>query len=131
MNTRLCTALCAISLLCAGCAGAPASSQTSDASTSNAAVSINDAASSKGSQTDEWSVMEAEIVELDGNYCIIEPVEGSWELSSSDKISIPADEIEGSRDPQIGDKVIVKYDGCILESYPAQLGNTQSISLVE
>lgn len=127
MNTRLYTAICAISLLCAGCAATPDSSQTS----SNAAVSINDAASSQDSQTSEWAVLEAEIVELDGSYCIIQPVEGSWDLASSYKISISAEEIEGSRDPQIGDKVIVKYDGTILESYPAQLGHTQSITLVE
>ena len=58
----------------------------------------------------------------------MEPVEGSLELTSADKFSIPNVE---KLSLQIGDTVKIVYNGDILESYPAQLGDLYKITLLE
>ena len=59
---------------------------------------------------------------------LVEPVDDSLELDSSDKFSVPNTEKLAL---QTGDIVEIVYNGEILESYPAQLGEVYKITLQE
>ena len=73
----------------------------------------------------------AAIVEADEHSLLVEPVEGSAELSSSDRISIPIEYMPKSPTPKVGDIISIQYNGEIMESYPAQLGEIYDIRFIE
>ena len=73
----------------------------------------------------------AAIIEADEHSLLVEPVEGSAELSSSDRISIPIEYMPKSPTPKVGDIISIQYNGEIMESYPAQLGEIYGIQLME
>ena len=65
----------------------------------------------------------ATIVEESNSLIVVRPFDGSRELNSSDKIALSkscADESIQSL-LKVGNTIIIKYDGIILESYPAQI----------
>lgn len=70
----------------------------------------------------------ATIVEIGDNTILVQPAEGSTELSSSDCFSIPIKYMPASHPPKTGDVIQIQYNGEILESYPAQLGQIYDIS---
>jgi beta-lactamase regulating signal transducer with metallopeptidase domain len=75
-------------------------------------------------------VFQAEILEIyDGNY-LVKPVEGSWELSSADRIEVPIRNAHPSQEPEIGDVIEIEYSGEILETYPARIADVYSIKVV-
>ena len=61
----------------------------------------------------------------------MEPLEGSVELNSADRITIPMANMEPSPEPEVGDVLEIEYDGSIAESYPAQIANVYGIRVVE
>ncbi len=72
----------------------------------------------------------ATVLGKDENSLMVEPEEGSSELSSADKISVSLGDAvlvnsEGEEitieDIEVGDKIQIFYDGAIAESYPAQI----------
>lgn len=70
----------------------------------------------------------ATICEIENNIILVEPMEGTLELDSADRIQIiNQDNLEF----QIGDVIEIEYNGEIMESYPAQLGEVYHIGLVE
>lgn len=69
--------------------------------------------------------MEATIISVEADGYIVEPVEGSDELASSNRIVVYTD-----KEFTVGDKVSILHDGTIMESDPAQI-NMESIELVE
>lgn len=71
---------------------------------------------------------QATVIEVTDNSIIVKPADDSLELNSADKFSIPNKE---ELPLQIGDTVEIVYDGSILESYPAQLGEVYKITLLE
>ena len=74
---------------------------------------------------------EAEILEIhDGNY-LVKPVEGSWELSSADRIEVPIRNAHPSPEPEIGNVIEIEYSGEILETYPARITEVFSIRVVK
>ena len=74
---------------------------------------------------------QATILEIhDGDY-LIEPVEGSIELNSADRITVSIENMNPLPEPKVGDVLEIEYDGSIAESYPAQITNVYSISVVE
>ena len=76
-------------------------------------------------------VFQAEILEIhDGNY-LVKPVEGSWELSSADRIEVPIRNVHPSPEPEIGDVIEIEYAGEILETYPAQIADVYGIKVIE
>lgn len=81
------------------------------------------------SEPDGTVTFRATVLEVSDGYLLVEPVEGSLELSSSDRISLM--NMPTSPKPQVGDVVEIQYDGAIMESYPAQLGQVYSIRVVE
>ena len=64
-------------------------------------------------------------------YYLVEPVAGSTELNSADQITVPMTNMNPSPEPEVGDVLEIEYDGSIEESYPAQITNVHSISVVE
>ena len=91
----------------------------------NVAVRISD------ENTPDRMRFEAEILEIhDGNY-LVKPVEGSWELSSADRIEVPIRNAHPSPEPEIGNVIEIEYSGEILETYPARITEAFSIRVVK
>jgi len=67
----------------------------------------------------------ATVLENYGNSILVNPLEGSPELNSSDKIvvRVPVDNaaLKDLSEFTVGSKVKITYDGMIMESYPAQI----------
>ena len=79
----------------------------------------------------EKATFQATIVEIHDGYYLVEPVAGSTELNSADQITVPMTNMNPSPEPEVGDVLEIEYDGSIAESYPAQITNVYSISVVE
>ena len=85
----------------------------------------------EGFSNEAHQVFQAEILEIhDGNY-LVKPVEGSWELSSADRIEVPIRNAHPSPEPEIGDVIEIEYSGEILETYPARITEVFSIRVVK
>ena len=80
---------------------------------------------------DETVTFQATILEINEGYYLVEPVEGSTELNSADRITVPVTNMNPSPEPEAGDVLEIEYDGSIAESDPAQITNVYSISVVE
>lgn len=74
---------------------------------------------------------QAKVLEVHDGYLLVEPVEGSWERNSADRIQIPVINIAPYPEPQIGDIIEIKYDGELLETYPVQLNEVYSIRVLQ
>ena len=81
--------------------------------------------------TEGSSVFKAEIIEIHDNYYLVEPVEGSSELNSADRIEVPMKNVHPSPEPKIRDVIEIEYSGEILETYPARIAEVYSIKVVE
>lgn len=79
----------------------------------------------------EKATFQATILEIHDGYYLVEPVDGSTELNSADQISIPITNMDSSQEPEEGDVLEIVYDGAISESYPGQITNVYSVSIVE
>lgn len=77
----------------------------------------------------DTAAFQAVILEIYDNYYLVEPVEGSAERSSADRITVPMTSMNLST--EVGDILEIVYDGAIAESYPAQIPNVYSIRVVE
>ncbi len=82
----------------------------------------------------------AEVLEVHENYILVEPVQGSRELASADKIAIAVGEntrltSDGDTialsDITVGSKIEIHYDGAIAESYPAQINSVSQIIILK
>ena len=74
---------------------------------------------------------QATILEINNETMLVSPLEGSQELKSSDKFSIPMKNMEASAKPEVGDVIEIVFDGLIQELYPATLHEIYSIRVVE
>ncbi len=81
-------------------------------------------------QEEEGISFVATVLEINQSSLLVEPAEGSAELSSADRIVAYVDEaiIMDSQGSEVdistvkeGSQVIIYYDGMIAESYPAQI----------
>ena len=79
----------------------------------------------------EKATFQATILEIHDGYYLVEPVAGSTELNSADRITVPMTNMNPSPEPEVGDVLEIEYDGSIAESYPVQITNVYSISVVE
>jgi len=84
-----------------------------------------------GCDSKDNPTFQATILEIHDGYYLVKPVEGSTELNSADQITVPMTNMHPSPEPEIGDIIEIEYDGTIAESYPAQITNVYSISVVE
>lgn len=71
---------------------------------------------------------QASVIEKNKDSIIVKPVDGSLELDSADKFYLSNEE---NLELQIGDLVEISYNGEIMESYPAQLGEVYKITVIE
>ena len=78
-----------------------------------------------GSKT---AAFQATVLEVSEQSILIEPDEGFMERDVSDQIRIT--NIEGL-ELHVGDTIEIQYNGEIMETYPAQLGEVYSITLLE
>lgn len=76
------------------------------------------------------SICRVTITEIDGNTLTVKPVDGSWELSSSDKFFLSAEQLDDSAQPQVGMTLEITYDGSILETYPASFSGIQKAIII-
>ncbi len=76
------------------------------------------------------TVFEATIIEIHDNSYLVEPVEGSLELKSADRITVSMEKLDSSVEPEVGDIIEITYNGDIMETYPARLGEIYSIKIV-
>lgn len=74
------------------------------------------------------TTFQATVIEVTDSSILVKPVDDSPELDSSDQFSVPNTEKLAL---QTGDTVEITYNGEILESYPAQLGEVHEITLLE
>ena len=77
------------------------------------------------------SICRATIMEINGNTLTVTPVEGSWELSSSDKFFLSAQHLDESVTPTVGMTLEITYDGSILETYPASFSGIETVSVID
>ena len=78
-------------------------------------------------KTDDLHEFYATILEIHDDYFLVEPGEGTEELKFANKFTVPTQNAYSTVEWQVGDLVMIKYDGVILESYPAQLGQVDKI----
>lgn len=71
---------------------------------------------------------QATVMETNNDTILVKPVDGSSELNSADKFSIWNEE---NIELQAGDLIEIAYNGDIMESYPAQLGEVYEITVIE
>ena len=77
------------------------------------------------------SVFQAVILEIFDNHYLVEPVEGSPELRSSDRIEVKIEHLDPSLEPEVGDIIEIVHSGEIMESDPARLQDVYSIRVVK
>lgn len=87
---------------------------------------------------EEGTTFEAVVLEIrDGSYYLVEPVAGSLELSSADRIVVytgdlsSADAWPSEGEVEVGDVIEITYSGEIMETDPAQLGEVYGVKVIE
>ena len=105
----------------------PSGNQPSDG---ESVINPTDTSSQPSGTAEDPYTMVAVITEIQNGTLLVRPVDGSWELSSSDSFSIPIQHMPASPEPRVGDMLQIKYNGYILETYPASLGEIYSIEVV-
>lgn len=71
---------------------------------------------------------QATVMEANNDTILVKPIDGSLELNSADQFSISNEE---NLELQAGDLIEITYNGSIMESYPAQLGEVYEITVIE
>lgn len=69
----------------------------------------------------------AKVLEIGEQYLLVEPTSDSNEAKCSDKIKISLDAVNCPENLEVGDFVMIAYDGMIQELYPAIIPNVHSI----
>ena len=83
-----------------------------------------------GCRKQEQFIMRGTVLEIENGAMLVEPVEGSPELNSSDRFIVALEHMEPSPEPQVGCEVEITYDGSTMETYPAGLGNISHIKVI-
>lgn len=75
---------------------------------------------------------QAKVLDVSENSLMVEPLPDTNEIRSADKITVSLKNKTTSwPSPSVGDIISIVYDGSIMESYPAQLGNVYQIKIIE
>lgn len=75
------------------------------------------------------AVFQAKILDIGEGSYLVEPVEESPELKSSDQITVPITHLDSSLEPEVGDVIEIFYNGEIMETYPARLAEIYHIRI--
>lgn len=79
---------------------------------------------------DQANVFYPVVEEIGGGYMTVIPNEDTPERELADRITVPLQHINSAKEPVVGDVVEISYNGIILESYPAQLGEVYRIQVM-
>ncbi len=72
----------------------------------------------------------ATILEVHDTYLLVAPEGGAAAANSADKIEVSLKDRESWPIPQVGDSVLIVYDGYIQETYPARITNVFRVELL-
>ena len=86
--------------------------------------------STKDEVIEKQSEFEATVLEVTDHYLLVEPIEGSIELNSSDEIKVGLQDKTSWPIPQVGEMVRVVYDGLIQETDPARIPNPYRVEII-
>ena len=86
--------------------------------------------STKDEVIEKQSEFEATVLEVTDHYLLVEPIEGSIELNSSDEIKVGIQDKTSWPIPQVGEMVRVVYDGLIQETDPARISNPYRVEII-
>ena len=81
-------------------------------------------------RSEEASILNAQILEINTGCFIVEPVTGSCELICADKIEVPMKSMDPALEPQIGDVIEITYNGEIQDTYPARINEVFGIRVI-
>ncbi len=70
------------------------------------------------------------VEEIGDGFMTVLPNDETIERASADRITVPLQHLHSAKEPMLGDVVEISYNGVILESYPAQLGEVYSIRVM-
>ena len=84
----------------------------------------------EGEDVTPTNILQAKLLEIHDGYFVVEPMEGSWELSSSSEIEVPMKNMEPSPEPLVGDILEIEYDGQLQETYPARITAVYGIRVI-
>ena len=74
-------------------------------------------------------ILDAKILEISNKSYLVEPMPGSAELNSADRIWVQM-ELDADPMPLVGDILRITYDGQLMETYPAQIGKVFRMQVV-
>lgn len=87
---------------------------------------------------DKETSFQAVVLGITEDWCLVEPVEGSRELDSADRFEIALTKqlpfvlaYDIAYGAEVGDILEITYNGEIMETYPAQLGEITGIKIME
>ena len=86
--------------------------------------------STKDEVIEKQSEFEATVLEVTDHYLLVEPIEGSIELNSSDEIKVGLQDKTSWPIPQVGEMVRVVYDWLIQETDPARIPNPYRVEII-
>lgn len=87
--------------------------------------------SAKDTSIESEASVIATITEIQDSTFLVEPIEGSEELKSSDVFSVSHVDVEMPADLEVGDQVEIFYNGQIQETDPATLDGVERIEAVK
>ena len=70
------------------------------------------------------------VEEIGDGFMTVLTNEDTPERASADRITVPLQHLHPAKEPVVGDVVEISYNGVILESYPAQLGEIYGIRVM-
>lgn len=76
----------------------------------------------------ETLTFQATVMEVTTHSILVKPIDGSPELNTADEFTIPNKE---QLEVQVGALLEITYNGAVLESYPAQLGEIYDITVIK
>ena len=87
----------------------------------------NDTLKMGGAYLQRLHYLYGRILEIVGDFYLVEPAQGSMLAGVVNKIMVPMEKLIGYPEPQVGDILEIKYDGYLAETYPAQIRTVYSI----
>ena len=78
-------------------------------------------------QPEDLCQFEATILEIYQGFFLVEPAADSQESKSAGKIEVSRQNADPDLDWKVGDVILITYDGNIMETYPARLGQVYKI----
>ncbi len=78
-------------------------------------------------------VFQATVIEVEGDFILVEPYPDSDASKSADKIQVPLTSVDDETRTglKVGTEIVVEYDGTLQETYPARVLNLYGIYIIK